>query len=318
MAKIYPNKYPMGSFSYQKTPGRYFDDNLLANLEIPCEAIVQDMQFMALCCSSTFEVRTGKSTFMQQVGEAWNYLMETKHGIKLDFSMKNVVFNSENLIQRAFELPKYSFLILDENDEVDEHYFSKLAKNLRKFFKKSGQLNLFIMLVVPNFFQLRPNYAIGRSNFLIDVKFTGKFERGNFSFYSFDKKKKLYLEGKKYQDYKCVPPDFNGKFMDGYVVDRAEYLRIKRKDLEEVEEEPLDAKKITQEIFYKLRKNLVQKGIITTKVLYEAFEISEPTAYRWIKEIEDTEKSQVDSVTLGHLNIINNNNIVNKYVPLPA
>ena len=70
----------MGSLPYQKTPGRFFDDYLYSNLEPLAEKIVEDMQFLGLCCSSTFEVRTGKSTFMQQIGEAWSYLMEQIHG----------------------------------------------------------------------------------------------------------------------------------------------------------------------------------------------------------------------------------------------
>lgn len=307
--KINQEKYPMGSFRHQKSPGRYVDDYLISNLEPLAEKIVDDMQFMGLCCSSTFEVRTGKSTFLQQMGEAWNWLMEQKHGIKLDLNMRNIVFKTEDLIKRSFELPRYSFMILDENDEIDEHYFSKLAKELRRFFKKCGQLNLFIMLVVPNFFQLRPSYAIGRTNFLIDVKFKGKFERGFFDFYSFQKKKKLYIEGKKTQNYNCVSPDFEGRFFGGYVVDKNYYMHVKRKDLEESEEKPFDPKQQRREIFREMYENLVKTKKITMKELHNAFGIVSDTAYRWLKEEDNKEVAPVPLTIPTERNIQYTDNI---------
>ena len=58
-----------------------------------------------------------------------------------------------------------------------------------------------MIIIIPNFFQLPMSYAISRSVFLIDVKFVGEFDRGYFSFYNFNKKKNLYIRGKKAQDY---------------------------------------------------------------------------------------------------------------------
>ena len=293
MTKIFPEKYPIGTLKYQKTAGRYVDDYLLTNLEPLARRIVDDMQFMGLCCSSTFEVRTGKSTFLQQIGEAWCWLMKKIHNVDMEITMNNIVFKSQELINRAMTLPKYSFLVLDENDEMDEHYFSQLSKDLRRFFKKSGQLNLFIMIVTPNFFQLKSNYAISRSNFLIDVKFQDDFQRGYFEFYSFRKKKELYLKGKKFQDYSVVNPDFKGQFKEGYVVDKSEYLRIKRKDLEETEEKPVNPKQIIIDLFRKLHKNLVKTKKITIIELADCFLVSDQTGYNWINDANISDENNV-------------------------
>lgn len=287
--KILEDKYPLGTLPGQKTPGRYFDETLYDNIKICAEKIVDDMQFLGLICSSTYEVRTGKSTFLQQIGEAYTDLVNKMHGLNLTFGMKNIVFNSADLMERAKELPRYSFLALDENDEIDEHYFSKLAKDLRRFFRKSGMLNLFIIIIVPNFFQLKSNYAISRSNFLIDVKFFGKFERGYFSFYNFNKKRELYIKGKKEQNYLVVHPDFSGRFVQGYVVDKEEYLKAKKKDFEEEpEEKKIDEKQIKIELFRQFRKKLPKLSI---KELSEAFGISQRTSFRWLTDENDGDSS---------------------------
>jgi hypothetical protein len=290
--KILEDKYPMGTLQGQRTAGRYMDGTLHENIKILAEKITNDMQFFGLICSSTYEVRTGKSTLLQQIGEDYTDMVNKIHGLNLTFDMKNIVFNSKDLMTRATELPKYSFLALDENDEIDEHYFSQLAKDLRRFFRKSGQLNLFILMIVPNFFQLKSNYAISRSNFLIDVKFFGKFERGYFSFYNFGKKRTLFVKGKKEQNYLVVHPDFSGRFLNGYAVDKEEYLKAKRKDfVESDKDKQLTEKEIKVNLFKQLHTNLPE---LSVKKLSEAFGFSDRTGFEWLKEVRERDLLEKD------------------------
>lgn len=284
MTKVLIDKYPLGTLPNQKTAGRYIDDILKANLDVLAEKIVDDLQFLGICSSSTYEVRSGKSTFLQQIGEYYTDSINRQHKLNLKFDMNNIVFNSEDLITRAFKLPKYSVLIMDENDEVDEHYFSKLSKNLRKFFKKSGQLNLFILMIVPNFFELKKGYAVSRSNFLIDVRFEGKFERGYFRFYSFDRKRELYVRGKKTNDYNVVKADFTGRFVGGYAVDRDKYLKGKLDDLKKHEEAEKPAKETLKEYQTRVVNNIIEKfkGRVPVEELAEALGVDRSTAYRRI------------------------------------
>ena len=58
--KILEDKYPKGSLKGQKSAGRYIDGYLYKNLEVMADAIVNDMTFMGVIFSSTFEVGTGK------------------------------------------------------------------------------------------------------------------------------------------------------------------------------------------------------------------------------------------------------------------
>lgn len=285
--KVLEEKYPMGSLKRQKTAGRYIDGYLYENLEIMAEKIVDDMTFLLFIYSSTLEVGTGKSVLASQIGEVWVDLVNKKHNQKIEFDMQNCVFKPKDLIERSFKLPKYSCIILDEWE--DSHYWSELGMSLRQFFRKCRQLNLLIICIIPNFFQLPSSYAISRSIACIDVKFSGNFERGYFSFYSFKKKKDLYINGKRTQNYKVVAPDFSGRFADGYGFNEKQYRYKKYQDMinSEKEEKKPSEKDIKIKIFQQLYTNLDE---ISIKRLALGFGISERTGNRWLKHKFDTDK----------------------------
>jgi len=276
--KVLLNKYPIGSLPRQKTPGRYIDGVLYKNMKELARVISKDNTILGICSSSTFEVGAGKSVFLQQMGEIWTEMINEMYGLNLEFSMKNIAFKPKDLIEKASKLPKYSFLILDEWE--DSHYWSEFAISLRQFFRKCRQLNLFIMVVCPNFFQVPMSYAISRSVFFIDVRYGHGFERGFFSFYNFKAKKDLYIKGKKTQNYRVGKPNFFGTFADGYAVPKAEYLKAKRIDLDEDDKPKVDKKDITIELFNQLYKHF--KGRISAKDLAEGFSITERTASVWL------------------------------------
>lgn len=294
--KILEQKYPLGTLKGQKSAGRYIDGTLFENLKPIAQTIVNDMTFLASAFSSTLENGTGKSVLCQQIGEAYTSLVNEYHGLNLEFSMKNVVFRPKDLITRAFELPKYSCIVLDEWE--DAHYWSELGMTLRQFFRKCRQLNLFILIIIPNFFQLPMNYAISRSLFAIDVQFKSEpnkpFARGYFEFYNFNKKKELYIKGKKFQDYGVVHSNFAGRFVDGYAVDEAEYRRVKYLDMlrDDLDEKKPSEKQIIQRTFRGVRANLPEVPI---KTIAKGFGITERTAYRWLSNEEDTPEEEPSS-----------------------
>jgi hypothetical protein len=302
--KILQAKYPMGSFPFQKSPGRYIDEFYYDNLRVLAKKITQDMTFLMVCFSSTLEVGTGKSVFMTQTGEAWSQLMWEEHGIKLDFTKQNVVWRPKDLIERAFQVPKYSFLLLDEWE--DAHYWSELGTTLRQFFRKCRQLNLFIGIIIPNYFQLPMNYALGRSIFAIDVKFTGDFERGNYSFYNFEQKRTLYILGKKTHNYHVVKPAFSGVFNDGYGIPKEEYLKAKREDLEKWdndEEQTLKPELIRFDTKIRILRILFDRKILTTRMISEIYDCPLRTAQRWMTEAIERERNALKNDNFGSFNL---------------
>lgn len=288
--KILQERYPKGSISkYQRTDGRYINEYLYENLKIIAKTITNDMTFLGVIFSSTLEVGTGKSTFAQQIGEAYNDLVFQYHGIKLDMTMENIVFKPKELIERAFKLPKYSIIILDEWEDL--HYWSELAVSLRHFFRKCRQLNLFMLIIIPNFFQLPIPYAITRSIFAIDVHFAEDFERGFFKFYNFNAKKDLYIKGKKFFNYKASPPNFQGRFIDGYVVNEKEYRDRKYKDMVEdaEEEKKLNITEMKRELAREMKRYFPKA---TGFQLAAIFKVHYNTIYEWLKGKNDTDTKE--------------------------
>lgn len=261
--KVLQDKYPLGSIKSQKTAGRYVDGILYENLSILAKAIVRDMTFLAFIFSSTLEVGTGKSVLASQIGEIWTALINELHKLDNKFDINNCVFKPADLIEKSFQVPKYSIIILDEWE--DAHYWSQLGTTLRQFFRKCRQLNLFILCIIPNFFQLPIGYAISRSVFAIDVRFERDFERGFFYFYNFDRKKNLYIKGKKQYNYQVAKPNFYGRFADGYAYDDKKYKAKKLEDTMEMGDKIEVHNKyiIQRNILYELLK---EKGVSQQQV----------------------------------------------------
>jgi len=294
--KILEAKYPKGTFKNQKTDGRYMDGYLYENLQPIARSVTDDMTFMGIIYSSTLENGTGKSVLAQQIGEAYTDMVNKMNGLEIPFNMNNVVFTPKDLIERAYKLPKYSCIILDEWE--DTHYWSELGVTLRQFFRKCRQLNLFMICIIPNYFQMPMNYAISRSLFAIDVVFNSTdnkaFDRGYFSFYNFGKKKNLYIKGKKTQNYNCVEPIFRGRFLDGYAVPEKVYRQAKYDDMIKHEKEAKrpNAKQVKMDLFKQLRTAIPE---ITMKRLAEGFGISERTGFRWLDNKEEVENSELQN-----------------------
>lgn len=288
--KVCEKEYPLGSFPGQRSGGFHMDGNLKESIDILARKIVKDMQFIGIGCSSTFGVRTGKSTMFQQIGKYFTSKVNELHKLNNAFTMDNIVFDSKELQEKAFQLPPYSCIILDEGDDLTASHWSSISKDLKRFFRKCGQLNLFILLILPDYFEIPKTYAISRSNFLINVKFEGEFERGFFEFYSFKQKKKLYIKGKKYNDYSVTKPSFFGRFPKLYCVDEKEYRKAKYEDM--IKDSAEDKPEVTErnvKIKYFIMVCRYFEGKINIKKICEAFGISKSRGYEFLKENKQIE-----------------------------
>ena len=172
--------YPPGKL---RSDGFSIHEWLKENYDVCIKAVHKDLDFVFIVSGNGF-VRVGKSLVAMQGGYYITKAVNQMYGLKNTFNLEeNYAYNANELIRKAMKLPKYSVIILDEGDDLEENYWSYLAKVLRRFFRKCGQKNLFIFMVVPDFFELKKAYAITRSIALINVKFEGEFERGNFQFF---------------------------------------------------------------------------------------------------------------------------------------
>ncbi len=286
MVKVCEKTFPLGSYKRQKSVGFYMNSILKDNLDPIAEKIGDDM-FFTLIITGSGMIRVGKSVFAQQIGRYLTEKVNEIYKINNQFTLDNIFFKGRDLVEKALKVPKYSVLILDEGDDLTAHYWTKLASDLRRFFRKCGQLNLILILILPDFFELPRPYAITRSICLMDVHFVGKFERGFFKFYNFKKKRELYLKGKRIANYEIVGADFDGRFVNAYTINEQEYKAKKQKDLEEQDLEEKSPSQIIKETKIELFKKVYANVQIKVKKLVEIFGISRKTRYNWLNTEEE-------------------------------
>lgn len=214
------------------TDKEYWMDGVLkSNLDTAVYNLPHDFDVVGLITGNGM-VRVGKSVLAQQIGYYFAYEMGTP------FTIKNIVFSGEELMRVAFELPPNSVIIYDEaRGELDnKKMMETVTKRLLDFFAECGYMNHILLLVLPDLFELPKGIAVNRSDFLINVFRSSeevknkrgedvmKYKRGYFQFYNRERKKRLYIDGKKqYDDYGIGKPNFWGEFRNYNVIDDQEY-----------------------------------------------------------------------------------------------
>lgn len=180
---------------------------------------------------------THNSVLAQQIGAYWIDQIKKLYNIDLPWNLEdNFVFDGQELIKKGNALGskyKYACLVYDEAgadlDTRKTMYSS--TQQVLDYLRECGQYNMLNILVLPDFFTLPKAVAITRSIFLLDVTYTadkeGIFQRGTGHFYSRYNKKRLYLQGKKEENYSAYPWNFAFRFLNFYTVDEEEYRKLK-------------------------------------------------------------------------------------------
>jgi len=307
--------FPKGTFKDQETDGAYIDETLATNLDVIAKKIADDMHFMGLISGHDM-VRDGKTTLLTQVGTYLTWKINQLHGTNNTFTEKNLVFKGSKLESTSIALPKLSVIGLDEGDDLTTHGMKELAVKLKRYFRKCGQLNQILILILPSFFELPKFYALSRSHFLIDVFFAGEYERGFFKFYSPKNKKLLYLKGKREWDYSAQREDFKGRFFGSYCFFPdlqgciARYKQRKYEDLVndgDDSEEEKTPKQIEKEVIIRLFRQLYQnlEGISIAK-LSKAFGFTDRTGFSYLHKGIIKENPTYSHETGSTEQIINN------------
>lgn len=113
---------------------------------------------------------------------------------------------------------------------------SKINYVLRTKAAMCRKKQLFVGIVLPSFFDLEKNIAIHRTRALIHV-YTKNLERGLFSYYTMEKKKMLYVLGKKFYDMSKPKPEFRGNFGNWLTINEDQYEEAKDKATENFDKE---------------------------------------------------------------------------------
>jgi len=221
MVKVCQEEFP-------ETDGFYMDGLLKNNLDILVDSIKDDFDFIILI-SGRGMVRVGKSQIGKQVSYYINSEVRKKYKVDNTFTTDNFAFRGKDLIEKGKVFPKFSVLDFDEAgaDLVGRKIMQQTTQAVLDYIRECGQQNHFLILILPEFFDLPKGIALTRSVCLIDVDFRERFNRGLFRFYGRKAKKLLYLYGKKNLDYGAYKPDFFGTFTDFEPIDGKKYKEMK-------------------------------------------------------------------------------------------
>lgn len=156
-------------------------------------------------------------------------VLAMQHARHLDpnFNLDHVVFTADDFIKiiKDSKTKKGTAIVLDEtfNAANSRASLTEINRSMIALATEMRQKNLFILLVLPSFFDLDRYFALWRSRALFHVYFTPDEDR-HYIIFPKDAKKLLYLSGKKTYNYNYPKSPFPpSKFFNQYVVDEDDY-----------------------------------------------------------------------------------------------
>lgn len=166
------------------------------------------------------EEGSGKSVLAQQIARR----------LDPNFCIDNICFNADQFIDRLKKAPKFSCIVLDEafSSANSRSALTEVNRSLIGVATEMRQQNLFVLIVIPSFFDLDKYFALWRCRALFHVYFKKDGGRGSYIIFPKSKKKYLYLLGKKFYDYsKPASPYPVCRFTNHYTVDELDYRKKK-------------------------------------------------------------------------------------------
>ena len=209
----------------------YMDGYMKSNLDVAKKVIKDDWDM--IFCYDGYE-GSGKSTV---AGQHAFYCDQT-------LSLKRYAFNGEQFKQVVDRAKQYQAVVYDEaySGLSSRGAMSKINRSIVSMLTEIRQKNLFVFIVLPCYFDLDKYVALWRSRALVHIYTGDGFQRGFFEFYNMDRKKNLYVFGKKTYDYGVTKPNFRGRFTKYFPLNVKKYKRLK---LEALRDRTL--KQMTQE-----------------------------------------------------------------------
>lgn len=158
------------------------------------------------------------------------------------FSLDRVVFSPEEfhkvILKLARDGEKYKAVVFDEAiaGARAAQWASHVSQALIQLLAQIRQFNLFVFIVIPSFFELNRYIAVHRSQAMLHCYRDKKGRRGAFAGYGWEKKKRLFLVGRKEYNMRVQHPDFVGSFTKFMPLPDLKYRRKKFDALNQAQE----------------------------------------------------------------------------------
>jgi len=127
------------------------------------------------------------------------------------FNLDKIVFTADQFHKAVDDADEQTVILWDEADELGSNWASTILLSLKRKMKRIRKKNLYILLVTPTVFDLNKYFVIHRTRYLFHIYAKG-FERGKVRFFNRDRKKELYLRGRKEWNMSVAKPNFLAGF----------------------------------------------------------------------------------------------------------
>lgn len=255
----------------------YLDENLVKNLdEVKDSVLNKGWDYVAIVAGI---VGVGKSTFAQKICKYLDPTFNAKDRICFTGSGK------DGLVERTAHAKLGQAYMLDEsfadlNTKVSKGSdFVKIMNHLQLIRQKG----LYLILCLPNFFDLSKGIAVFRTSHLFVIYHDG-FNRGYFAAFGRDKKRELYVKGNKFIDYNIVKPNFRGRFTKEWLADQDLYDKLKLQHLQDQAKEPVKVKENFRDRALKALILALRKHNFADKDIWTMAGVSRTTFYRLLGE----------------------------------
>lgn len=201
--------------------------------------------------------------------------------------LSRIVCRIESADKVILDALQFDSIVIDEafGGMSSMGFMSKINRLLQRRFVEIRAKNLFVFIVAPSFMDISRYFAIWRSRCLLHIYLKGS-ERGRACFFNYEKKKKLYILGKKqFYNYGCVSPNFLFRFTNEMpnVINVQAYFEKKRlANLESLEASNVDSHKSKKDFMKELLVNNSKLECpLTQEQLSRLFGLSSRTIRRY-------------------------------------
>lgn len=204
------------------------DGTLAKNLDLLKQQVAN--KYDGIFCISGNE-GTGKTIYSHSIA----YFLDQ------EFNLQNIVFSGQELVDRIQKCKRGNCIVYDEaiTSLSTSDAATEMQTTIIKLFTVIRSKGLYIILILPNVFMLRRYFFIFRTKFLLHTYSTNGIDRGYFKFYSYKRKKIMYLEGQKQWNMNVVTPNFKGRFTntEGFFIDPVAYEEKKQNAIKSLTED---------------------------------------------------------------------------------
>jgi ABC-type dipeptide/oligopeptide/nickel transport system ATPase subunit len=274
--KYNPEKKDFEVLPLHSKEGFYLDGLLKSNLDIVKEVIKKDFDMVFVVDGNE---GSGKSTIASQIA----YYCDPT------FNLDKMTFSPKEFKEAVLNAKKYEAIVYDEayGGLNSRATMSRINRTIVRMLTEIRARNLFIIIVLPCFFDLDKYVALWRSRILINVYLKGKYDRGQFKFFNTETKKALYMLGKKYYSYSKPSANFYGTFTSFFPLDKEEYSKKKKLATKTEEQEAKEIFMIAKEIRRDITNNL-EVSDLTNVQKATVLGVTDRTIYKYLNELKES------------------------------